>query len=712
MRKRKIKSIVWTCGAVLVVALLVALPFLMELRTNRTQSGPSILSAQAQTQEIRTELCGTGTLRQQDPISVGVPEGVKISELLVKDGQLVEKGDALAKVDPVSVMDAITHVQQTLDALSEQIESASDSEDQMKIEARVGGRVMKLWGEPGDSVRSVMLAHGALAVVSLDGLLEVRFSGDAGVSVGDSVKVTLSDGTQLDGRVASALGGDIGVTVSDELAPYGVQAIVSDQRGNRLGSGELRAHNEWRTVAYAGTVDSVSVSEGESVSAGQTICTLTGTNASDFERLTASHWVYERILTELFVLYQKRIVYAEDDGTVTLPEDTDAYLLSSGESDGYLSLLVNAPTGDDEAAYVNFAGMVTEIGEDGILLNMRPMPLEVTDYLTVSVSRDEMTVPTVNSIDAGTPVFFLQDGAWQQGSLGEIAVGDVLLFAYTMDSRQPVWIVRLEQDTDHPDDPDDPDPGQEPDTPDVPTPQPPEVNPNLPFDPSLNGGLPSDYWNYLPDGYENYFSKQGGGYAGLDPSLYAQYGGTPLEQEAQSLYSDAKTELMTVTPMEEMMLEIAVDELDVLLIRPGQAAVVTVDALSGRSFHTTVSQVAAIGQNSGGNSKFTVTLHLERIEQMLDGMNASAIIPIETYENILTVPVSALVELGSKTWVYRAYDQNAGLSEMTEVTTGVSDGERVQILSGLQENDTVWYEYYDKMEISNKADIRPRGYFG
>ena len=37
--------------------------------------------------------------------------------------------------------------------------------------------------------------------------------------------------------------------------------------------------------------------------------------------------------------------------------------------------------------------------------------------------------------------------------------------------------------------------------------------------------------------------------------------------------------------------------------------------------------------------------------------------------------------------------------KLTEVKTGLSDGLQVQILSGLQEGDTVWYSYYDTLEI-------------
>ena len=40
-----------------------------------------------------------------------------------------------------------------------------------------------------------------------------------------------------------------------------------------------------------------------------------------------------------------------------------------------------------------------------------------------------------------------------------------------------------------------------------------------------------------------------------------------------------------------------------------------------------------------------------------------------------------------------------------EVTTGLSDGERVEILSGLKSGDTIYYAYYDMVEESDAVEL-------
>ena len=85
---------------------------------------------------------------------------------------------------------------------------------------------------------------------------------------------------------------------------------------------------------------------------------------------------------------------------------------------------------------------------------------------------------------------------------------------------------------------------------------------------------------------------------------------------------------------------------------------------------------------------------------MLGGMNASASIVVEEKNSVLLIPSAALCEQNGKTIVYTGYDfKTQTLTDPVDIDIGLSDGEQVQILSGLKEGDTVWYEYYDKLEV-------------
>ena len=178
-------------------------------------------------------------------------------------------------------------------------------------------------------------------------------------------------------------------------------------------------------------------------------------------------------------------------------------------------------------------------------------------------------------------------------------------------------------------------------------------------------------------------------------------GGGGGEEPAFEMYDRTETELMRVSSIDTVSVQMLVDEMDILSVHTGQEAEITVDALPGRAFTGTVSAIDPNGKNNGGNSKYTVTISLPRAENMLDGMNAMAVLTVGTTENVLWLPTEALAEQGFTTVVYTGRDAKTGeLTDPVEVVTGVSDGDKVEIVSGLEEGQTVWYIAYESAEAA------------
>ena len=162
------------------------------------------------------------------------------------------------------------------------------------------------------------------------------------------------------------------------------------------------------------------------------------------------------------------------------------------------------------------------------------------------------------------------------------------------------------------------------------------------------------------------------------------------------MYELTETELLRVVPQNAMTVEVTIDELDILSVAEGQEAEITVDALPGRAYTGVVSHIDPNGKNSGGNTKYTVTISIDRDGNMLGGMNATAILTVGVTEDVLTLPAAAFSEKGSRTIVYTGFDEETRtLLDPVEVEIGVSDGVTVEILSGLSEGDRIWYSYYE-----------------
>ena len=268
-KKKMIKKVVsWVMLAV-VVAVLAIMPLLAG--SSEEADGPvaSILSVQPSLQDMDTVLVGGGTLSSENALEVIVPAEVKLTEYLVKNGDYVSEGDPIAKVDRVSVMHAITQIQETMDYLAEEIEKESQEDDSEQITAQTVGTVKMVYAQPEDSVSEVMLKYGALAVISLDDRMAVQIDCDCSLYSGDAVSVLMEDGTQISGRVESNLSGVLTVTVKDDDYAVGQSISVQSEDGEVLGSGTLYIHNQWNATAYSGTVKSVRIQEGGAVSSGK-----------------------------------------------------------------------------------------------------------------------------------------------------------------------------------------------------------------------------------------------------------------------------------------------------------------------------------------------------------------------------------------------------------------------------------------------------------
>ncbi len=108
--------------------------------------------------------------------------------------------------------------------------------------------------------------------------------------------------------------------------------------------------------------------------------------------------------------------------------------------------------------------------------------------------------------------------------------------------------------------------------------------------------------------------------------------------------TNAQTVLAVVSDPSELSFEMIVDELDIAQIKEGQKVVVTAEALEGKRFNGYVDNLSEIGTASNGVTTYPIKIIVEAAEDsgLIPGMNVDAIITIESRENVLTVPNSAL----------------------------------------------------------------------
>lgn len=719
-RKKSSKRIIAFVCIFAVMSLLAAMPLIAKQKQEEDGPKASILSGTATTGSINTELIGGGTLVEEDAVTVAIPSAVKLKEFLVSNGETVTEGTPIATVDRVTVMQAISQVQETLEYLAEEIEDASGITAEESVTALVGGTVKILYAEKGESVQSVMLKHGALATLSLDGLMAVDMEVESTLPVGTAVTVILSDGTEATGKIVKNLMGEMTVTVEDAGYPVDDLVQVSAGDGTVIGSGLLYIYSPWNATAYTGTIKSVKVSVGDKLTAGKTLMVLSNVGYSaTYRQLVGQRQEYEDLMLELFRMYQTETITAPCDGVVSGIDKNSVQLLSAGGQSYTIQLLANAPNGNDEILYTNYIGKVTAVGQNGWALLVNPQPVTVTDYKDLSAvpmdesgmnwictyspkttvqpeqpapgegdqpipgegtqpapGDEEQPTPAEETLLQGPggmpgtpqlsadPMYELVDGVWQQISYSSVSAGDFLLFAVDQEG-EFVWIVRVKKGST-----------------------------TTPTTPGGTGSFPSGGTGSYPSG----------GMSGY-PS------GGMQQESAFQLYGLDMAQIAAVTPQITMTMEITVDELDINALQVGMTAQVKIDALGGEKHTATITEIGNTGTSNGGNSKFTVELTMDRADNMLSGMNATATIVLSATGDVLTIPADALVEQGNQTVVFTAYDEETEtLLNPVAVKVGCSDGETVEILEGLTTGQTYYYAYYDTLEISYTPDFGGGGF--
>ena len=680
-----------------------------------TKVNSKVLSAVPEENTISTVLSGGGTLSPQAGTAQSLPQALELETYYVKNGQTVSEGDPIAQVDLVAVKAAISELQEVMDTLDAAIASESSKTNDSVIRSGTAGRVKKIYAREGTAAADTVYESGALLLLSLDGLMAVDL--EARAEVGQRVTVTLSDGTALEGTVESVSDGTATVTLSDETAPLDDSVTVTAEDGETMGTGSLYIHSRLRVAGAYGTVSQISVKENQQVSAGSTLLTLKDTgHTAEYARLLNRRTELEDQMESLVRLSKDGILHADCSGIVSGVDTeisyTDPTVLTqtrSQASPGYTALggirMENTdtpqaqPSGEDQsqnpdgnqnpgtgsgqnpgegedpqpgtggsgtdetetATYI--LGQVTDASRlsEGVLTYAVQRTIRAEELATQSFA--DMLDPTVpvqtqELTYTKQTVLLSTGGAWIESGFEQISEGDAILIGAGI-------IVYQKTGT------------------------------------SVPGGMPSIDPSQFPS-ISSGIAGAGSALSGMASMAGGMSGyGTAAKTAAYDSYDTAKKNAAVITADKEMTVQIQVDELDIRTLETGMEATVTLDALPGSSFTGAVTSINPYGENSGGNTKYTVTVTLPRDEKMLSGMNASVKITTGISGTVPTVPAAAVVFDAGKSWLYTGYNEKTDtLTDPVEIQTGLSDGSLVELLSGLSEGSSFYYRYADSIEYS------------
>lgn len=152
--------------------------------------------------------------------------------------------------------------------------------------------------------------------------------------------------------------------------------------------------------------------------------------------------------------------------------------------------------------------------------------------------------------------------------------------------------------------------------------------------------------------------------------------------------------LCVVYDLSAVTFEMAVDELDVMSVKVGQEVNVTADAFEDQKITGVVTNISLESTASQGVTQYPVTVRIDQVGDLLPGMNVTGEIIIAESKGVMAIPADALmrgdvVYVKDDTVKEAVGDVPAGFKSV-EVETGLTDGDYIEIKSGLTGDEEVY----------------------
>ena len=194
-------------------------------------------------------------------------------------------------------------------------------------------------------------------------------------------------------------------------------------------------------------------------------------------------------------------------------------------------------------------------------------------------------------------------------------------------------------------------------------------------------------------------------YGGMvSPISGSVYSVVDLDEETEEETGE-NTDIITISADVSMSVTISVDEADILSLKLGQEADVTVSSVSEDTLKGTVTEI----DKTDSSGAYTAVVTLDKVEGMIPGMTASVDVRIEGVDDAIIIPVDALHQNRSGYYVYTSYDEETEeFGGRVDVIPGISNSNYVEIKSGLNEGDMVYYtesqDFFGGMPFGNMGN--------
>jgi RND family efflux transporter MFP subunit len=159
---------------------------------------------------------------------------------------------------------------------------------------------------------------------------------------------------------------------------------------------------------------------------------------------------------------------------------------------------------------------------------------------------------------------------------------------------------------------------------------------------------------------------------------------------------------------EQKIVEVTLNEIDIADVKTGQNATIEFDAVADLTVTGKVIEVDALGAVTQGVVSYKIKIAFDVDDNRIKpGMTASASIIIDSKQDVLLVPLSAVKAAGENSYLEILID---GQSQRRDIVIGSSNDTMIEIIEGIEEGEQVITQTIISSDASQSATASAQNY--
>lgn len=173
----------------------------------------------------------------------------------------------------------------------------------------------------------------------------------------------------------------------------------------------------------------------------------------------------------------------------------------------------------------------------------------------------------------------------------------------------------------------------------------------------------------------------------------------------EGYYAKAGTPLFAIADISTLKTTIHIPEGQVTGVKVGNEADIALPAYPGKKLVGKITRIAPVADLPAHT--FAAEVSVDNSEGLLAGVYANVSLIGELREQVLTIPMHAIVMRDDQQTVFVADAQ--GVVQRRVLTLGYSDDKVAEVLSGLDEKDTIVVEGHNKLREGSRINLEKAG---